>query len=501
VELLNDGEFRALAGRPGFLIELRLDFYHDLTAENFSTALDRFAPNVIVTYRHPEEGGKKREVSDNARLWFLQQAADRGVAYVDIEERTPRGCFKKGNTQLILSYHDFTRVPAFEELKNKFIAMTHDKNCDVVKIACMPEVIMDTAPLLELLLWNSAQENNAGHKPLVALGMGETGFWTRPAAPLFGAPFTFARSASSAGTAPGQPSWLELEDSYRFREIQRGWPVYGVVGNPIGHSLSPLLHNTALSHLHLPGVYLPFKVEHNLKQFLSTFERMDLRALSVTLPHKETALELCDEIHELAHAIGAVNTLIRRADGTWWGTNTDAFAAADSLEATVGSLFEKEVLVMGAGGAAKAVAFGLKTRGAMVTIVNRTIEHALTLATAVGGKTIKYDDLDGTLNFTAIVNTTSLGMYPEIDQTPLEKEQIPEGSIVFDTVYNPKRTRLLQLAAEKGCKTLEGMTMFIRQGTRQFELYSGARAPIEAIEVAVLNELQHRESVQESIPE
>jgi len=493
-ELLNDAEFRALSGRSGFLVELRLDFYRDLNASSFSMALDKFAPNVIVTYRHPEEGGKRPGISDNDRLWFLQKAADRGVKYVDIEARTQRGYFKKGHSKLILSFHDFEKVPGYDELQSRVLAMAGNPDCDVVKIACMPETIMDTASILELLLPGATGSGLITTKPIVALAMGEIGFWTRPAAPVFGAPFTYARASSAPGTAPGQPTWLELEDTYRFRDIQPGWPVYGVIGNPIGHSLSPLLHNTALRHMRLPGVYLPFKVDGDVKRFVAAFERMDLRALSVTIPHKEEAIDVCDEVHELAKSVGAVNTLIRRPDGKWWGTNTDAFAAADALEAVIGSLYGKNVLVMGAGGAAKAVAFGVKTRGAMVFVVNRTIEHAVTLAATVSGNVIKYEELDGKPNFTAVVNTTPLGMYPDMHRTPLEKDQIPEGSIVFDTVYNPKRTRLLQLAEEKGCKTLEGVTMFLRQGARQFELYSGAKMPTEICEQVVLNELERREA-------
>ncbi|HYF51625.1 MAG TPA: shikimate dehydrogenase [Planctomycetota bacterium] len=496
MELLNDPEFRALAGREGFLIELRLDSYRDLNAATFSMALDKLGRNVVVTYRHPDEGGKRPGISDNDRLWYLQKAADRGVRYVDIEARTTRGYFKKGQSKLIISFHDFEKVPSFDALKAKLLSMAGDGDCDVIKIACMPETIFDTAPLLDLLLPGATGSGLMTTKPIIVLGMGEAGFWTRPAGPVFGSPFTYARAVNAPGTAPGQPSWLDLEDVYRFRELQPGWPVYGVIGNPIGHSLSPLLHNTALKHLRLPGVYLPFKVEGDVQRFLEIFERMDLRALAVTIPHKEEALDVCDEVHELAKSVGAVNTLIRRPDGTWWGTNTDAFAAADALEAVTGSLYGKNVLVMGAGGAAKAVAFGVKTRGAVVFVVNRTIEHAVTLASAVDGNLIKYEELDGKPNFAAVVNTTPLGMYPDMHRTPLEKDQIPDGSIVFDTVYNPKRTRLLQLAEEKGCKTLEGVAMFLRQGARQFELYTGAKMPMELCEQAVLNELERREARQ-----
>jgi 3-dehydroquinate dehydratase/shikimate dehydrogenase len=485
-ELLEDREFRTLAGRDGFLVELRLDHYKDLSEASLAQALAVFAPNTVATYRHPAEGGRRPGVEDAERLRFLQLAADHGVKYVDIEARTPRGGFDKKNAKLILSHHDFASVPAFDVLVRQCKTMSAEPGVDIVKIACFPEKILESVPILKLLQIMHT-------KPLVALGMGEAGFWTRVAGPLFGSPLTYARGESAPGTAPGQPTWRELDEIYRYREIRPGWPVYGVIGNPIAHSLSPLLHNTALKTLRLNGVYLPFKVDGDPTAFIKAFVPLGLKALSVTLPHKEAVRASCSEVHGLAESIGAVNTLLLREDG-WWGTNTDAFAAADALEAVTGSVYDKKVLILGAGGAAKAVAFGLKTRGAEIHIANRTIEHAVTLSSTVGGKVLHYSEITRDHDFLAIINTTSIGMHPDAHNTPLQKDQISPRAIVFDTVYNPLRTKFLDMASELGCRTLEGVTMFIRQGAAQFELYTGQKPPQDVVEAVVLKELRKRQA-------
>ena len=501
-ELLGDAEFRLLAPRAGFLIELRLDFYSDISAASLRVALEIFAPNCVVTFRHPDEGGRNPRVSDAERVAFLQQAADAGARYIDIEARTPRQTFKKGRAQVILSFHDFNAVPEQAQLRERFAAMSADAGADVVKIACTPQTMLDSARLLDLLI--TARDTN---RSAIVLGMGEFGLWTRVCGPLFGSPFTYARGEGAPGTAPGQLTWRELDTLYRFRKIQRGWPVYGVIGNPIAHSLSPLLHNTALSMMNLDGVYLPFKVDGDPAEFVRAFSPLGLRGLSVTIPHKETVGAVCGEIDAVSAAIGAVNTLVWRSEPsvqlktqnsklkTILGANTDAFAAAKALEQACGTLKGKTVLILGAGGAARAVAFGVRQLGAKVLIANRTRERAEALARAAQATPIALTEIAAPHigRIDAIVNTTPLGMHPKIDASPLEKDIIPQGSIVFDTVYNPLRTQLLKLAAERGCKTLEGWVMFVGQGLRQFELWTGKQAPRELLEQTILSELQKRQ--------
>jgi 3-dehydroquinate dehydratase/shikimate dehydrogenase len=485
--LLADSEFSGLANRLGFLVELRLDAYSDLNAQLLQTALKKFAPNMVATFRHSAEGGKNASVADLERIRYLQQAVDAGAKYIDIEARTPLTGFKKDTSKLVLSYHDFERVPERDELRRQYDSMAGRADADVIKMACFPKSMLDGARLLEIL-----ETSRADGRAAVILGMGEFGLWTRVAGPLFGSPFTFARGEGTNGTAPGQPTWRELDSLYRFTEIRPGWPVYGVIGNPIGHSLSPLLHNTAFRELKLDGLYLPFKVDCTPAEFLNAFRALQIKGLSVTIPHKETIGAACGQIDPLATSVGAINTLALRPQGKWFGTNTDAPAAAGALERAAGTLKGKTVLILGAGGAARAVAFGVKALGAEVLIGNRTYARAVSLAESAGGKPIEIGraSLSG---IDCVVNTTPLGMHPNIDTTPLEKEQIPQGSIVFDTVYNPLRTKLLKLAAERGCRTLEGWVMFVDQGIRQFELWTGKTPPREILEKTVLSELKKRQ--------
>jgi len=508
--LLSDAEFLSLANRDGFLVELRLDFFDDLTEASLDRALNTFAPNALVTFRHPLEGGKRPNATDAERLAFLQRAADRGVAYIDIEARTPRDGFDKRSAKLILSYHDFEKAPKHEEEYLKILnPMRHQPDVDVVKIAVMPATINDTIPAL---YGYGYCNNDADPDPFstLILCMGEAGLWTRVLAGFFGAPFTFARGEGAPGTAPGQPTWRELRDIYRFHQITSKWQIYGVIGNPIGHSLSPLMHNAAFEELQLSCVYLPFKVEGDPQRFMHEFVVL-LDGVSVTIPHKESILKCCvikqalpagmltvEQVDEATRTIGAANTLKRNLGKvsefpSWSGSNTDAPAAADCLESGLGTLQDKHVLIIGAGGAARAVAVGVKERGARVSVLNRTRERAETLARETGATAVSFDDLP-TLKLDAIVNTTPLGMVPNVDTSPLEENQIPNGGLVFDTVYNPLRTKLLEMAERRGCKTIEGIEMFIGQGVRQFELWTGQKAPRETMHRVVLEALKKRQA-------
>lgn len=474
-ELLDDPEFRGLANRPGFLVELRLDSYADLSVVNLDRALRIYGPNIAVTYRHPLEGGRNPHVSDHERIGFLQRAAHAGVRFVDIEARSLPPRFDKAGSKLMLSFHSFAGVPDLGQLLRQFRSM-RATGADIVKLACLPQMVEDSVPLLRLLM-----ETRAAGASVIVLGMGEAGFWTRVTGPLFGAPFTYSRGVNAPGTAPGQPSWRDLEEVYRYRQLKPGWPVYGVIGNPIAHSLSPLLHNTALRHAGLDGVYIPFKVEGDPITFVKDFEPLGIKGLSVTIPHKEAVMALCAEVDPVGRAVGAVNTLVPRPDGTWYGVNTDVAAAMDSLESVAGSLAGKRVVVLGAGGAGKAVAHGVKTRGAEVFLFDQARERAAATAQAVGATLMTAPD-PAALKADVLINATPVGMHPDVDASPVERERIPAGSVVFDVIYNPLRTQLLKLAAERGCRTLNGLPMFIRQGLRQFELWTGKQVAYEVVE-------------------
>lgn len=503
--LVSDAEFADLAARPpgAFLIELRLDRYADLTPEALDAVLNRFGPGkLVVTYRSVEEGGARPEVSDAERGKYLERAARRGAAFVDLElhtiQRAPeiwkvlQDARAAGSTRLVVSYHDFERVPPRSRLRD-FREDAEAVGADVVKLAVTPATILESAALLELL-----REDRPGKPPLLALGMGEAGLWTRVLGPRFPrpAPFTFARGAGAPGTAPGQPTWRELHELYRFGALTSATRLYGVIGNPIGHSLSPRMHNAALQAAGLDAVYLPFRVDGDPLAFLQTFaEPLGLEGVSVTIPHKQAVMPGCAELDPLAISIGAVNTLVRRPNG-WYGTNTDAPAAADSLEAALGgkgTLRGRKVLLLGAGGAARALAYAVHERGAEVRILNRSAEKAQELAAAVQGACVSKEDLDrADFHVDVAINTTPLGMHPHVDASPLTEAQVCRADLIFDTVYNPFRTQVLQYAERQGRKTLGGLGMFVGQGALQFALYTGRPAPLDVMEAAVREALAAR---------
>lgn len=526
-ELEADAEPRALAARPGFLVELRLDLLSGLDGPALDRLLARFPGKSIVTCRRPDEGGGREDLSDDERLGFLTRAvrhgAKNGPAAVDCElrsrDRLPelrRALDSRPPADrplLVLSFHDFQGVPAnLETVRRNAEAL----GADVVKLAVTPATACAARPLLEML---SSPAAPGRRRPLIALAMGEAGLWTRLLAPRFGAPWTYARLAGNAGdagdaydaddaatgTAPGQPTYRELETLYRFFEQRPEWPVYGVLGNPVGHSLSPLLHNTALRETGLPGVYVPFLLEDDPVSFVRDFgDGLGLRGLSVTIPHKERVREACAELSAAVRECGAANTLTRREDGSWAAENTDATAAVDALEEKLGgagALRGRTILLLGAGGAGKAAAFGIRERGGELLIRNRTRRRAEELAAKFGGEVVEYGALPAVpagRGVAAVVNTTPLGMYPKTDASPLTAAQIPAGAVVFDTIYNPLQTKLLKLAAEKGCPTLDGTAMFVAQGARQFELWTGQAAPRSKSAAVVRNELEKRAKREEA---
>ena len=246
-----------------------------------------------------------------------------------------------------------------------------------------------------------------------------------------------------------------------------------IIGNPIGHTLSPLVHNAAFEHLGLDYVFLAFQVEH-LQDAVKGIRALDFKGVSVTIPHKVAVMEYLDEIETVAGRIGAVNTVVNRA-GRLIGYNTDWSGAIKALEDEM-VLQGKTAVVLGAGGAARAISFGLKEKGAQPVILNRTVSRAEALAAELkcrfGGM-----ELMEKLSFDLVINTTSVGMYPRVDGMPVKKELLKDV-LVFDTVYNPIKTRLIREAEEKGCPTIIGLKMFINQAALQFELWTGEKPPL-----------------------
>ncbi|OHB94838.1 MAG: hypothetical protein A3I59_01835 [Planctomycetes bacterium RIFCSPLOWO2_02_FULL_50_16] len=472
------------ASKLADIVELRLDYINNIKVSDIETLVKAKARPVIATCRPEREGGKFTG-SEDKRVALLEKTADSGAEYVDIEhdvgQDTLDRFIKRAGAKVIVSYHNFSETPADAELKeiHRKLAGT---GADVVKIVAFARNITDNLRIFRLLEY--------ARIPTIAFCMGELGQISRILAPKYGSFLSFASLEKGKESAPGQLSARELLDVYNFPRINRTTDIYGLIGNPVAHSVGPLLHNTCFREERLNAVYLPFKVE-DLPSFINGFKTLNVRGYSVTIPHKVTIMGLLDKLDPLVESIGAVNTVVNK-DGKLVGYNTDSTAAVkvieDGLAKDGDRLHGKKVTIVGAGGAARAVAFGLKQKGAEITIVNRTESRAKKLARDLKCHYKRFSELDK-LDTEILVNCTSVGMHPNVDDIPVPINTLGPGMLVFDAVYNPPETRLLREAAARGCRTLDGVKMFVLQAAQQFELWTGRPAPLEHLERIVRTKL------------
>jgi 3-dehydroquinate dehydratase/shikimate dehydrogenase len=453
------------------LVELRLDYISSRV--NVQRLLKDRPCKTVVSVRREQDGGKYTGGED-ARLIMLREAIANGVEYVDLEEDIAGQIPRFGKTKRIISYHSFRNTPEnLRELHARLKAL----DADIVKIATMANQPRDNVRMLEMM-----QESDS---PTIGMCMGDIGTPSRILAPKFGAPFTYATFHHERALAPGQLSYDQMVNIYRHNSIGPNTDVYGVVADPVGHSLSPQIHNAAFGEAGIDAVYVPFRVPFDtLGQFIEDVPRLGIRGLSVTIPHKEAIAKYLTKVDPAVKGIGAVNTVLFR-EGEVLGYNTDYKAAMDCLENTMGGsvppgmpspLKNKKVLVLGAGGVARAVMYGLQRRGARTTIAGRTRSRAQLLADTFGGRCVEWSarylsDVD------VLVNCTPVGMHPNVDETPFGKSHLRPSMIVFDTVYNPESTLLLKEARSHGCPVVTGVEMFIRQAALQFLLFTGQEAP------------------------
>ena len=494
-------DIAAAADAGADMVELRVDQFND--PEPIKSLVAASTLPCIVTCRPTWEGGQS-ELSDAERLGVFRAALDGGASYADVElaayrkaEEFPvRDLFdaapREKRAGLIVSAHDFAGRPA--RLHN-LVRELDEAAGDVSKIVWTARSIRDNVEAFELL--------RDRRKPTIALCMGEAGLASRVLARKFGAFLTFAALPGDAGTAPGQVSVADMKNLYRWDAINAATRVYGVVAQPVMHSMSPAIHNAAFAATAHNGVYLPLLVEgsyESFKAFMETFlafEPLDLAGLSVTLPHKANALRYLREraadltdIEPLAATIGAVNTIdIRRANGAvrLRGFNTDYAAILDSITDKLRirreDLENYRVAVIGAGGTGRTAVAALAHYGATVVVYNRTRERADALAAEFNGHRghVVAAPMDKLCDSCCHIylNTTSVGMYPKIDESPLgdRPPKFTPDTLVFDTIYNPPLTKLLAHAEAAGARTIGGIEMFVRQAAAQFEAWTGKEAP------------------------
>jgi 3-dehydroquinate dehydratase / shikimate dehydrogenase len=472
-----------LALRETRTVELRLDWPHcDAERLRFLLWLKKNRPHgvtFLATCRRREGGGKF--AGDVSReLYWLIQAREAGCQWCDLEVETLRRLPDESVREyavpacVLLSMHDFERTPV---LPRSFHPPSRGQ-VDGVKIAAKARTIGDSIRLLRL----ARRSRN-----FVAVPMGDIGLPGRILTLREGSALAYAPVA--AATAPGQVSLSELKHLYRAHQLTRRTRVYGVIGDPIGHSLSPLLHNTGFAARHVDAVYLPF-LAHQLSDFLTAIPELGIRGFSVTLPHKQTILKHLKECEPLAADIGAVNTIVVRHDGSLYGCNTDYLGVLRALQKKL-RLAGSRVLIFGAGGSARAAAFALARAGATVGICARCEKAAKELARAVGGEVVPRRALR-TESFEAILNSTPVGMHPRDGISPLAPGEL-HCRIVMDLIYRPLRTQLLKIAAKKGIATVSGVEMFLAQGVAQWEIFMEKRAPEALMRRAVLNALRAEE--------
>ncbi len=464
--------------RDNPFIELRLDYL-----PRPATALPKLrrfldahpGALVVATCRRAINGGKFRG-SVASQLDLLYKAVANGCQLVDVELQSaaavkPRELQRlRSRGALILSFHDFR---ATRKLAETFQKMT-SFGADFYKLVTTATTLYDNVVMMKFL------EQNGSQYSVVGLCMGEQGIISRVLGLRAGSVFTFASAAPGEETAPGQVSAQTLRDVYRIEQVDAATKVYGVAGDPIGHSLSPLVMNTAFRRENVNAVYLALHAK-SLEDLLACTRDIPIQGLSITMPYKEAILKHLDNYDAHTKKIGACNTVVRGADGKLYGFNTDVAGVLRPLELRL-PLPGAKVLVIGAGGAARAAVFGLKERGVEVYILNRTPAAAQKLARQAHVRFIRRADLKK-LSFDVIINATPVGM-GNSKESPLGEKEI-NTKYLLDMVYSPPETQLTRLALSKGVQVIPGMEMFVHQAARQFEIWTGKPAPADEMQRVV----------------
>jgi 3-dehydroquinate dehydratase/shikimate dehydrogenase len=468
-------------------LEFRLDYLEKplLALPKFKQFFaDNTAATAIATCRRTANGGKFAG-SLAAELEVLTKCAAAGFHLVDLELESAES-LRKGDLQklretgigLLISHHDFTGTRELDGIFNR-IETFHP---DFIKVVSTAKALIDNVTLIRFL------ERMNDHSNIIGICMGDAGIISRVLGVRAGSAFTFAAATMGEETGPGQIAARTLIDTYRIDHVDAATKVYGVAGNPIRSSLSPIMLNAAFRRETVNAVYLALQTTR-LTDLLKLVHDIPIQGLSVTMPLKQEIMAHLERTDPLSAKIGACNTVLRAQDGKLYGFNTDVAGIVGPLEKRM-SLRDAKVLVLGAGGAARAAVFGLRDKGAAVFILNRTSETAQKLARQSGSKTIRKDALAKT-PFDAIINATPVGMAGN-KAAPLLEARDLNTKLVFDLVYNPLETPLIHLARQLSIPIITGVEMFVHQGARQFEIWTGKPAPEEEMFRVVLHALRQQ---------
>jgi 3-dehydroquinate dehydratase/shikimate dehydrogenase len=446
--------------RHADILEFRLDMIGKV---ELGRLLSSTRKPKIATCRPTWEGGRFAG-TESDRIEILEAASLLGAEYADIEYAAGRGAIRgfmlrRRETRVIVSKHIFSRLRFHVPTVYRQL---HATGADVIKFAYLANDAADIGHAIEFLALARADRRKA-----IAIAMGEAGEASRILYRRFGGWATYASGNVGEVAAPGQVPARDLRSLYHAHALTPRTRVFGVVGNPVRQSKGIYVHNAVFQKAKCNAVYCRFRVA-DLGRFVRTIVPL-MGGCSVTLPHKEKIARYLDSVEAGARAIGAVNTVFRK-NGKLTGTNTDASGALDAIE-DITEVDGKNLLIVGAGGAARAVAYEASHRGARVLIANRTEARARHLAAAMEAVYVKMADI-ARQPFDILVNATSVGMFPAADETPVPATLLT-GKIVFDAVYNPPLTRLLREAKKAGGLTIPGEAMYINQAAQQSRLFTG----------------------------
>jgi 3-dehydroquinate dehydratase/shikimate dehydrogenase len=467
--------------RDNPFLEFRLDYLSNpaLALPRIKRFLESHPGTVaIATCRRTASGGKFKG-SIVSQLNLLAKATASGCQLIDVELQTASKCKPdqlqklRARAGLILSFHDFRATRNLDETLEKMRAYP----ADFYKVVGTATTLFDNVTMIKFLA------RQGDRNSLIGMSMGEQGIISRVLGVRAGSVFTFASATVGEETAAGQVTAQDLRNVYRIEQVDAATRVYGVAGDPVSQSLSPAIMNAAFRRENVNAVYLPLHAK-TLKDLLNCIREIPIHGISVTMPYKESILSHLDNTDAHTAKIGACNTVVRAQDGKLYGFNTDASGVLRPLERRLSTLEDAKILVLGAGGAARAAVFGLKERGAEVYVLNRSVAAGQKLARSARARSVKRADLKK-LSFDVIINATPVGM-GNTKETPLQEKEI-NARYVFDMVYDPGETRLLKLAKERGAQIIPGVEMFIHQAARQFEIWTGKPAPWdEMLRVALL---------------
>lgn len=464
-------EHRYLAEQGVKLVEIRLDYING--AVNVKRLLAERACPAIMTCRRERDGGRFRGTEQERQL-ILRTAIAEGVEYIDLEEDIAGEIPRFGQSKRIISYHNFRETPADLQALHERMSQLDP---DIIKIATLANHPQDNLRMFRLVAQSRI--------PTVGICMGDIGMPSRILAGKFGSPFTYAAFHADRTLAPGQLSFEEMKEIYHYEDIRHDTEVFAVIADPVGHSLSPIIHNAAFRKFGMNRVYVPIRVpREDLYEFIDQSPQWGIKGLSVTIPHKEAILAKLTKADSIVRGIGAANTVI--FDGKErLGFNTDCRAAIEAIEVALGTpvgatspIHGKQALVLGAGGAGKAVAFGLIRAGATVTLTDGDEEKARALAEKLDCAFVKWDDRHS-VACDILANCTPVGMHPNVDESPFDAKYLRSHMLVFDAVYNPENTLLIKDARARSCKVVTGVEMFVRQACMQFKLFTGQNGPAD----------------------